>query len=115
MGHEGSEYQQLYTYCKNSQIHDAPYGKEIANSILENFQTLFDDVVDDECAVDDSAAENEVVIAVDVLDQLDRSKPGFRFSNHYDSSYNKTKKIVTLKVQGHPLVVIKVEAINNLL
>jgi hypothetical protein len=30
--------------------------------------------------MDDSAAENEEVVTVDVLDQLDRSKPRMRFT-----------------------------------
>ncbi len=67
------------TYCKNSQIHNAPDGKEVADSILEYFQSLFNDVIDDESAMDDSAAENKEVIAVDVLDQLDRSKSDYTY------------------------------------
>jgi hypothetical protein len=68
------------TYCKYSQIHDAPNTKEIANSIFEDFQSLFNDVIDDESTMDNSAAENKEVVTVDVLDQLDRSKPRMIFT-----------------------------------
>ena len=46
---------------------------------MEYLQHLFDEVVQDEGAVDDATAKDEEVPAVDVLNQLNGSKSCVRF------------------------------------
>lgn len=61
---------------QNNDIHDIPDAEKVRKSSFQNLQELFDAVVNDEGHVDDAAAEDEVVPAVDVLNQLHSPEPG---------------------------------------
>ena len=63
-------------YHKDDQVHDVPDAEEVRESDFEDLQGLFDGIVEDERAVDDAAAQDEEVPAVDVLDQLHRLEAG---------------------------------------
>ena len=66
-------------YHQDDQVHHVPDAEEVRESDFEDLQGLFDDVVEDESAVDDAAPQDEEVPAVDVLDQLHRLEAGVLF------------------------------------